>query len=149
MLDDKRVSHSLAHGLFVGHQHEVETLPSALEAALAGQGGLVILVGELTRQPRFQCLRVRLHRHIAEAMDRLYTSHLESHLGQLAYHFTEAAQGGGADKAVAYAVRAGMRSMALLANEEAVGFYHMALEVLEFRDPLDAVRRCGAGCCRP
>jgi hypothetical protein len=39
--------------------------------------------------------------------------------------------------------------MALLANEEAVGFYHMALEVLEFRDPLDAVRRCAAGCCRP
>ena len=109
------------------------TLPSALEAALAGRGGLVILVGELTRQPRFQCLRVRLHRHIAEAMERLYTAHLESHLGQLAYHFTEAAQGGGADKAISYAVRAGMRSMALLANEEAVGFYHMALEVWNSR----------------
>jgi hypothetical protein len=46
MLDDKRVSDSLAHGLFVGRQRKVETLQSASEAALAGRGGLVMLVGE-------------------------------------------------------------------------------------------------------
>ena len=140
MLDDKRVSPSLAHGLFVGRQHEVETLPSALEAALAGRGGLVILVGELTRQPLLPVPA----RALASSHRRGHgnsAAHLESHLGQLAYHFTEAAQGGGADKAISYAVRAGMRSMALLANEEAVGFYHMALEVWKFEI---LWTRCGA-----
>jgi DNA-binding CsgD family transcriptional regulator len=86
--------------------------------------------------------RVRLHRRIGEALEHLYAAHLDPHLGQLAHHFAEAAQGGGADKAVAYAVRAGGRSMALLAYEEAVRFYRMALDELELGDPMDAAERC-------
>jgi DNA-binding CsgD family transcriptional regulator len=86
--------------------------------------------------------RARVHRRIGEAMERLYAAQLELHLAQLAYHFAEATASGGADKAIAYAVQAGARSLALLAYEEAVRFYRMALEALELKDPVDAVQRC-------
>jgi predicted ATPase len=88
--------------------------------------------------------RARLHRRIGEAMEKLYAAHLEPHLAQLAHHFGEAAQSGGADKAIAYAERAGTRSMALLAYEEAVRFYQMALDALQLRDPQDAAQRLPA-----
>ena len=145
MLDDKRVSHSLAHGLFVGRQHEVETLPSALEAALAGRGGLVILVGELTRQPRFQCLRVRLHRHIAEAMETLHSAPgVPSGAARVSLH-----RGGpGWWRRQSHLVRsAGWdEEHGLAGHEEAVASTTWRLR-FGIRDPLDAVRRCAAGCC--
>ena len=40
-----------------------------------------------------------------------------------------------------YAERAGARSMALLAYEEAVRCYHSALDALQLKDPLDAAQR--------
>jgi DNA-binding CsgD family transcriptional regulator/tetratricopeptide (TPR) repeat protein len=86
--------------------------------------------------------RVRIHRRIGKAMEGLYAANLEPHLAQLAHHFGEAAQCGGADEAIAYALRAGTRSMALLAYEEAVRFYRMALDALELTDPTDAAQRC-------
>jgi predicted ATPase len=86
--------------------------------------------------------RLRIHRRIGEAMEGLYAGHLEPHLAQLAYHFGEAAQGNGADKAITYAVWAGERSVALLAYEEAVRFYQMALQALELGEPADQSQRC-------
>jgi DNA-binding CsgD family transcriptional regulator/tetratricopeptide (TPR) repeat protein len=86
--------------------------------------------------------RARLHRRIGEAMEALYAAHLEPHLTPLAHHFAEAAQNGGADKATAYAEQAGARSMALLAYEEAVRFYRVALDALDLKDPTDTAHRC-------
>ena len=57
-------------------------------------------------------------------------SDLDAHLAELAHHFFEAAAGGDGQKAVDYARRAGSRAVALLAYEEAVRLYDMAIEAL-------------------
>jgi DNA-binding CsgD family transcriptional regulator len=86
--------------------------------------------------------RLRLHRRIGEVLEDLYRTSPEPYLAQLAYHFCEAAQGGAVDKAIDYAVRAGERANALLAYEEAVRHYTMALQALELRQPADEAWRC-------
>ena len=55
--------------------------------------------------------RVRLHRQIAEVLEKLYVKSLDSHLAELAYHFFQAAPGGDVEKAVDYAVRAADRAI--------------------------------------
>jgi class 3 adenylate cyclase len=94
------------------------------------------LYGELST-PR----RVILHRRIGEALERLYGSHPEAHLDELAHHFYQAAPGGDVEKALGYAMRAGERAVALLAYEEAMGHFERALQVLEMREPADESRR--------
>jgi DNA-binding SARP family transcriptional activator len=74
--------------------------------------------------------RVQLHRQVGEGLEALYASDLDPHLAELAHHFFEAAAGGDGQKAVVYARRAGARAVDLLAYEEAVRLYEMALEAL-------------------
>jgi class 3 adenylate cyclase len=92
------------------------------------------LYGELSA-PR----RVRLHRQIGEALERLHAANLEPHLAELAYHYVNAAPGGDVEKAIAYARRAGERATALLAHEEAVRAYRLALRALDVRGGDDAL----------
>ena len=81
--------------------------------------------------------RVRLHRQIGEVLE----SDVDAHLSQLAYHFAEAAQGGGIDKAIEYSKRAGERALEQLAYEEAAGHYDRALQVLELQDDIQSRQR--------
>src|SRR5262249_22530034 len=81
--------------------------------------------------------RILLHRRVGEILEELYGSELERHLPELAFHFTEAAAGGDASKAVGYAVRAGHRAMAATAYEDAVRCYESALESLELMTDRD------------
>jgi DNA-binding SARP family transcriptional activator len=74
--------------------------------------------------------RIARHREVGEALETLYASDLDPHLAELAHHFFEAAAGGDRDKAVDYARQAGARAAALLAYEEAVRLYELALEAL-------------------
>lgn len=74
--------------------------------------------------------RVRLHRQVGEALESLRSLDLDPHLTELAHHFVESAAGGNARKAVDYARRAGDRAVALLAYEEAVRLYRMAIDAL-------------------
>ena len=71
--------------------------------------------------------RVRLHRSLAQIIEALRPDDLSA----LARHFGEAAVAGTGDQAVRYALAAGDRSLAQLANDEAVTFYRSALELLE------------------
>ena len=73
-------------------------------------------------------------------------------LSALARHFGEAAVAGTTEQAVRYALAAGDRSLAQLANDEAVTFYASALDLLEDGDQRraavlarlgDAQRRAG------
>ena len=75
--------------------------------------------------------RVRLHQRVGEAIEGLFGSHVEPHLAQLAFHFTQAAVAGNADKAIDYARRAGEHAITLAAYEEAARHFAMALEVAE------------------
>jgi DNA-binding CsgD family transcriptional regulator len=86
--------------------------------------------------------RARLHRSIGEVIEELYRANLEPNLAQLAHHFFEADGRDAADKAIAYAARAGGRALSLLAYEEAVHHYGRALQALERKAMPDEVQRC-------
>jgi eukaryotic-like serine/threonine-protein kinase len=86
--------------------------------------------------------RVQLHQRVGEGLEELYSSDLEPHLAELAHHFFEAAAGGDGQKAADYARRAGSRAATLLAYEEAVRLYMMALEALGPESAATARRRC-------
>jgi DNA-binding winged helix-turn-helix (wHTH) protein/tetratricopeptide (TPR) repeat protein len=83
--------------------------------------------------------RTRLHRDVGEALEQQAGSASEAAVLELARHFSQAASGGGADKAFDYAQRAGRRAMELLAFDEAADHYARALEV---KAAADAIDRC-------
>jgi class 3 adenylate cyclase len=85
--------------------------------------------------------RAALHGRAGELLEDLHGSQVESRLAELAHHFFQAAQAGEASRAVGYARRAGDRAAALLAHEEAVRLYGMALEALDLAGE-DAADRC-------
>jgi tetratricopeptide (TPR) repeat protein len=85
--------------------------------------------------------RIRLHREIGEALERVYDEH-EPHLTELAHHFIAAAPAGDVEKAIDYAERAGVRAARLLAYEEAVRLFQTALEALELQEPVDNAAYC-------
>ncbi len=95
------------------------------------------LYGELST-PR----RVILHRQIGQALEELHKGNVEPHLAELAHHFFQAAPGGDVDKAISYATKAGERSMAVVAYEEAAAHYERALQALELLATPDEPRRC-------
>jgi class 3 adenylate cyclase len=86
--------------------------------------------------------RRELHHRVAETLEALYPDHLEDYSGPLAHHYSEAAQENEVAKAVAYAMRAGARNMALPAFSEAMRFYRMGLQTLERQEPVDEAQRC-------
>jgi DNA-binding winged helix-turn-helix (wHTH) protein/tetratricopeptide (TPR) repeat protein len=77
--------------------------------------------------------RVRLHRRVADAIERLAQDMPNPPLAELAYHFSQAASTGTVDKAIDYATRAGDRAADGLAHEEAARLFDIALHSLEFR----------------
>jgi DNA-binding winged helix-turn-helix (wHTH) protein/tetratricopeptide (TPR) repeat protein len=76
--------------------------------------------------------RVRLHRRVADAIERLTQNMPNPPLAELAYHFSQAASAGAVDKAIDYATRAGDRAADGLAHEEAARLFEVALHSLEF-----------------
>jgi DNA-binding CsgD family transcriptional regulator/tetratricopeptide (TPR) repeat protein len=69
--------------------------------------------------------RKALHRIIAEAMERLYTTTLDTHLADLSSHFYEADIW---EKALEYAQRAGEKAQSLYASRVAIEQYTRALD---------------------
>jgi predicted ATPase len=76
--------------------------------------------------------RVRLHRRVADSIERLTQNMPNPPLAELAYHFSQAASTGAVDKAIDYATRAGDRAADGLAHEEAARLFDVALHSLEF-----------------
>jgi tetratricopeptide (TPR) repeat protein len=128
----------------------LELLDEAIEARVVsevpGAIGRMRFAHALIRDAAYHGLtrsrRVQLHRQVGEALEALYASNLDPHLAELAHHFFESAAGGNGQKAVDYARRAGSRAVAILAYEEAVRLYEMALEALDSKDPPDEPTRC-------
>jgi class 3 adenylate cyclase/tetratricopeptide (TPR) repeat protein len=123
-----------------------EALGARVVSEVPGALGRYIFAHALIRETLYEELtatrRVRLHRRIGEALEALYGSYPEPHLAELAYHFCEAAQTGDVQRAVAYAVRAADRAVALMAHEEAVRHYERGLHVLELLEPAAERERC-------
>ena len=85
--------------------------------------------------------RVRLHRQIAEALEDVQAAGRDAPVSALAYHWFQAAPGGGAARAVRYAEEAGRRAEDQAAHEEAARFYDQALQALELLDEIDEHHR--------
>jgi DNA-binding SARP family transcriptional activator len=86
--------------------------------------------------------RVRFHRDVGEALETLYADDPDPHLAELAHHFAAAGTAADPAKAVEYARRAGDRAIRLLAYEEAVRLYAVALEALGPEGAETAPTRC-------
>jgi tetratricopeptide (TPR) repeat protein len=80
-------------------------------------------------------IRRELHDRVGAAIERLYGPDSISHLGELAYHFSQVAAAGEAVRAVGYAVKAGDQAMEAYAYEEAALQYRRALQALPFVGP--------------
>jgi class 3 adenylate cyclase len=142
----------------VGAQHDapvtgdrlLEVLEEAVGARVVAEVPRVVgrysfthaLIWETLYEELSTARRVRLHRQIGEVLEELHGANLDPHLAALAYHFFEAAPGGDVDKAIDYARRAGDRAAALLAHEDAVQQYGLALQAQELRDKPDDRLRC-------
>jgi eukaryotic-like serine/threonine-protein kinase len=124
-----------------------EGVHAQLIAEVPDRAGRFSFVHALIRETVYEELtttrRVRLHRRVGEAIERLAQGRSDPPLADLAYHFVQAASADVADKAIDYATRAGDRAADTLAHEEAARFYDMALQSLEFKTPAPKAR-CGA-----
>ena len=136
----------------------VGDLPQLLDEACAG--GAIAPVSGSPRRYRFSHLlvrdtlyddlstteRARLHRQVAQALERHAASAPAAHLAEIAFHFGHAAAAGCIDQAMDYSQRAGDQAVGRLAYEEAARHYRRALDCLDLRrlQPAadDLQRRC-------
>lgn len=84
----------------------------------------------LTQQTIYNSVLVRrreqLHYKIASAIEELYPDRLDEQAERLAFHYGESQD---AAKALPHVIRAAERSAARFANEEALGYYRVALDL--------------------
>ena len=118
-----------------------EAMTERLVGEVPGSPGRLRFAHALIRDTLYDELtparRLRLHRQAAETLEALYVANLEPHLPELAHHFLAAAAAGPAERAIAYARRAGDRAIAQLAYEEAARLYEGALRLVG-----EGVARC-------
>ncbi|HEX5616508.1 MAG TPA: BTAD domain-containing putative transcriptional regulator [Acidimicrobiia bacterium] len=78
--------------------------------------------------------RVRLHRAIGDAIERLHGERHPDHLAACAHHYAEAAPSGDRLKAVLYGQKAGDHLTAQLAYEDAIPIYERAIGLVDTYD---------------
>ncbi|MDX1606175.1 MAG: LuxR C-terminal-related transcriptional regulator, partial [Candidatus Competibacterales bacterium] len=100
------------------------------------------LIRETLYEEQSALRRLRLHRKVGEQLEILHRHDPQPYLPQLAHHFAQSAPAGTTEQAIDYAEQAGARADALLAYEEAVHFYELALELQKHYFPQDRERRC-------
>jgi DNA-binding SARP family transcriptional activator len=131
----------------VGEEALFEALDEAADAGLVGEApdgaGRLRFSHILVRDALYQDLpaprRSRLHLAIGDALEELYADNPEPHVAELARHYG-ASGPAAAEKATAYAQRAGDRAAAQYGYEEAATWYATALELLETARSGDADR---------
>jgi predicted ATPase/DNA-binding SARP family transcriptional activator len=131
-------------------QELLDVLDQAVAARVVtdvpGTSGRLRFAHALIRDTLYDSLttarRVALHRRAGEALEELYARNPEPHLTELAHHFTVAAPGGEASKAVDLAQRAGDHAAQLLAHEEAARLYELALSALALDPAAEDALEC-------
>jgi DNA-binding SARP family transcriptional activator/tetratricopeptide (TPR) repeat protein len=141
---------ALSHVSGLSEEHLLEMLEEAIRvhvlAEVPAAPGRLRFAHALIRDTLYGELgglrRLRLHSEVGEALEAFYGENREPHLAELAHHFHSAGAAGNAAKAIEYARAAGDRAVRVLAFEEAVRLYAMALDALA-RDPFATDRtRC-------
>ena len=128
----------------------LELLDQAMEARIVGEVPGVIgrmrFAHALIRDAAYHGLtrsrRLQLHREVGETLEALVSPDIDQPVAELAHHFFASAAAGDGQKAVHYARRAGERASRLLAYEEAVRLYRMALATLDSKRSSDDPTRC-------
>ncbi|MCC7370357.1 MAG: AAA family ATPase [Chloroflexi bacterium] len=89
-------------------------------------------------------VRASLHRAVGEAIERLYGPDSDTHMAELARHFSELTSAGERERALQYTRRAGDLAMRTHAYEDAVAEYGRALRTLDLASPsgADDALRC-------
>lgn len=124
----------------LGEEELLAALDEAVDARLIGEitGLRYRFVHAIVRSTLLDGLTgarlAMLHRRVATALDELHPDALP----ELAFHWTRA--GSDRARAVDYAVRAGERAVAQLADEEAITYFRQAHDLLT---PADEPRRVG------
>jgi eukaryotic-like serine/threonine-protein kinase len=121
-----------------------EARVARLVGAVAGVAGGFRFTHALVRDAAYDSLRPADLRHLhalaGDALERVYAGDVEGHSAELAHHSCIAAgSGGDVERAIADATRAAQRAVRLLAFEEAVRLYELALAALGAPQP-DATR---------
>jgi class 3 adenylate cyclase/tetratricopeptide (TPR) repeat protein len=88
--------------------------------------------------------RSRAHRRIGELLEADWGEDPGDHIGELAYHWVAAATPAEAGKAAGYAQRAGKRALEALAPEEAIRWFHQAVDLLDGEPGCDPHQRLDA-----
>ena len=100
----------------------------------------------LVRDAFYQSLptvqRQHLHRELGAVLERRHRGELDDHIAEIAHHFYAALPAGEIDDAARYARRAGDRALLLYGYEDAIRFYHMALDAIRSSDTSSDVDRC-------
>lgn len=121
-----------------------EALAARIIAPVPGALGRYRFSHALIREALYEATslaeRVRLHRQAGEALEAGAVPGPAFPLAELAHHFSRAALGGDAEKAVRYARRAGDAALARFAYEEAARHYDMALQALDLCPPAEEER---------
>ncbi len=78
--------------------------------------------------------RIRLHRRIAEAMERAWADGLAGHAAEIAYQYWRSADAAGAERGVPYALMAADRAESAYAFTDAATFLRMAIDLLPAGD---------------
>jgi tetratricopeptide (TPR) repeat protein len=130
-----------------GQDELLDSLEAAVTAGLVSEDPGEIdrfsfthaLVRETLYERPITSRRLRLHLRVAEALE---ASLLPVHPGELAHHYFQAREVGGAAKAVVFGLRAGEAAQAAHAYEDAVAHYERALCALEIVRRDDTAARC-------
>jgi len=85
-------------------------------------------------------VRVRLHRQIGDALERLYVGDFDPHIDELAYHFSRAIASDTTDKAIDYSIRAGQLAYKVYAYDRAGSYWRAALRMMPASDAQPARR---------
>jgi hypothetical protein len=135
----------------VASELATDELLSSLDAAVAAR--LVIedpdevdrfsfahaLVRETLYERPIASRRLRLHQRVAEALE---AAPVPVHPAELAHHYFQARQVGGAAKAIVHSLKAAEAALPVHAYEEAADLYERALAALEIVRGYDAAARC-------
>ena len=135
----------------VAVDHRQDDLIEALEAAVTAR--LILedpdevdrfsfthaLVRETLYERPIASRRVRLHRRVAVALE---AAPFPVHPAELAHHYFQARDVGGAPKAIVFSLRAAEASQAAHAYEDAAEHYERALAALDIANGDDAAARC-------
>lgn len=86
-----------------------------------------VMTQEVAYESLLFAQRRSLHHNVGERFEKHYADHLEAYYELLAYHFGRTKDTG---KALDYTVKAGDKAKRMFANQEAIGYYHRALELV-------------------